>query len=81
MSHCLMHLTTLKNEKKRRQCRKKLNLINKEDISTQLFHSSKVYTTKAFKAEIQAKTTTEKAEKDAKKIQGVENKYRKEQEA
>ena len=74
-------LETLKNEKKRRQRGKKLNLVGEEDTSAQLFHSSRVRTMSAFKAEIQVKTVAEKAEKEAKKIQGVENKRRKEQEA
>ena len=56
-------------------------MVSKEDTSTQLFHSSKVRTTSAFKVEIQVKTAVKKAEKEVKKIQGVENKRRKEQEA
>ena len=56
-------------------------MVSEEDTGTQLFHSSRVHTAKAFEAEIQVKTAVEKAEKEAKKIQGAENKRRKEQEA
>jgi hypothetical protein len=74
-------LETLKNEKKRRQRGKKLNLVGEEDTGPQLFHSSRVFVAQGFEAEKQAKVAAEKADKEAKKAQGAENKRKKEQEA
>ncbi len=74
-------LETLKNEKKRRARRKKLNLVSEEDNRAQLFHSSRVRATLTYKAEKEAIVTAEKAEKEAKKAQATKNKKRKEEEA
>ena len=74
-------LKTLKTEKKRRQREKKLNLVGKKDSSAQLFGSSEVCVTLAYKAEKEALATVKKAGKAAKKAQAAKNKQRKEAEA
>ena len=70
-------LKTLKTEKKRRQHRKKLNLVGEKDSSAQLFGSSEVCVILAYKAEKEALVTVKKAGKAAKKAQAAKNKQRK----
>jgi hypothetical protein len=65
-------LETLKNEKKRRQRGKRLNLVGEEDQGAQLFHASCVRAALAYEAEKEAKALVEKAEKIAKKVKAVE---------
>ncbi|TAQ86407.1 hypothetical protein B7494_g5258 [Chlorociboria aeruginascens] len=71
-------LETLKNEKRRRQRGKKLNLVGEEDSGAQLFHSSRVRAALAFEAEKKAIATADKVEKDARKARALENKQLKE---
>jgi hypothetical protein len=72
---------TLKNEKKRRQRGKRLNLLGEEDSGAQLFHSSRVRAALAYEAEKEARVAAEKVEKEVKKAQAAENKQRREAEA
>ena len=74
-------LETLKAEKKWRQHGKKLNLLSETDTWFQLFHSFRVCTALAYKAEKNEKATIEKADKETKKAQGQENICKKKEEA
>ena len=60
-------LETLKNEKKRRQRGKRLNLVGEEDSGAQLFYALRVRAALAYKAEKEAVIVAEKAAKDARK--------------
>jgi hypothetical protein len=72
---------SLKNEKKRRQRGKRLNLVGEEDSGAQLFHTSRVRVAQAFAAEKEAAIQAEKAAKAEKKALVVQNKQRKALEA
>jgi len=74
-------LKTLKAKKKRRKCRKRLNLVSKEDSSIQLFSTNRVQAILVFKAKQEAKAATKKAEKSTKKVLAQEKKQKKEEEA
>ena len=56
-------------------------MVGEEDSSAQLFHASRVHAALAYEAEKEAAVVVEKAAKDAKKAQAIENKQRKEAEA
>ena len=72
---------TVKAEKQRRQRRKRLNLVSKEDTSTQIFPPHQVLAAKDYAAKKQADIDLKKAETAAKKVVAVENKQKKEEEA
>ena len=74
-------LETLKDEKKKRKRGKRLNLVGGEDNGAQLFDSARVRTALNYQEEKDAIVIVEKAKKDTKKMQIVENKKRKEEEA
>ena len=72
---------TIKAKKQRRQRKKRLNLISKEDNSTQIFSLYQVLTAKEYAAKKQAEIDRKKAETAMKKVVAAENKERKEEEA
>ena len=59
---------TIKTEQQR-QCRKRLNLISKENNGAQIFTLSQVHAALEYAATKEARATVEKAEKVAKKVQ------------
>ena len=74
-------LKTLKNKKKQRQYRKRLNLVSKKDSGVQLFYALRVRAALAYKTEKETVIIAEKAIKDARKAQATENKQKKKTEA
>jgi hypothetical protein len=68
---------TIKTEKQRRQRGKRLNLIGEENNGAQIFAPSQVHAALEYAAAKEARTTAEKAEKVAKKVQAAENKQKK----
>jgi hypothetical protein len=72
-------LETFKDEKKKRKRGKRLNLVGGEDNGGQLFDSARVRAALDYQEEKDAIAIAEKARKDAKKMQIVENKKRKEE--
>jgi hypothetical protein len=72
---------TIKTEKQWRQRGKRLNLIGEENNGAQIFVPSQVHAALEYAAAKETRTTAEKAEKVAKKVQAAENKQKKKAEA
>ena len=68
----------LQKERKKRSCRKRLNLLREEDISPQFISPSKVLCAKAFAGEKEAQEQAEQDRIAAKKAAAAANKVRKE---
>ena len=71
-------LETLSNKRKRRRHEKKLNLVGKKNSGASLHYSSTVRIALAIEVEREAIAIAEKAEKNTRKAQVIEDKQRKE---